>query len=406
MNMNQMQPKAILPDPDAGGREFSGLDVIVVLAKYKKIIIWLPIIAAITSAAISFVLPNIYRANTKLLPPQQSQSGASALLSQLGGAAGALAGSAGLKSSSDLYIGMLKSRTVADKLIAKFELQKVYDEETMEKTRAMLEGNTFISAGKDGLISIDVEDEDKKLAAQLANAYVRELVSLTKVLAVTEASQRRVFFEHQLEQSKDNLAKAEMVLKGALDTHGVISVDADSRAIVETVGRLRARISAKDIEISAMKAFVTTSNPEYKRVQEELISLRSELSKLENGRPAIAVDAVSGATGSNKPVGLENIKILRDVKYYQMLYELLAKQYEAARLDEAKDTAMIQVLDPAIEPERKFKPRRSVLILVSTILAFIAAVAWAFMAEARKKVLSDPNGKAQWEQFKMLARAK
>ncbi len=398
-----MQSTALPPTPEEGEREFSVLDVLIVLAKYKKVIIWLPVIAAIVSAAISFVLPNVYKAGAKLLPPQQSQSGASALLSQLGGAAGALAGSAGLKNPNDLYIGMLKSRTVADKLIAKFDLQKVYDVETMEKTRSILEANTTIAAGKDGLISIEVEDENKKLVAQLANAYVSELVSLTKVLAVTEASQRRVFFERQLEQSKDNLAKAEMALKSALDTHGVISVDADSRAIVETVGRLRAQISAKDIQISAMQAFVTTNNPEYKRAQEELISLRAELSKLENGRPALAGDAVANP---GKQVGLENIKILRDVKYYQMLYELLAKQYEAARLDEAKDSALIQVLDPAIDPERKFKPKRSVLILVSTILALIAAVAWAFMAETRKKILADTDGKAQWEQLKTLVRAK
>lgn len=401
--MNQMQSTALPPIPDAGEREFSVLDILIVLAKHKKLIIWLPVVAAIASAAISFALPNVYKASAKLLPPQQAQSGASALLSQLGGAAGALAGAAGLKNPNDLYIGLLKSRTVADKLIAKFDLQKAYDVETMDKARAILEGNSNLVAGKDGLISIEVESEDKKLVAQLANGYVNELVSLTKVLAVTEASQRRVFFERQLEQSKDNLAKAEMALKGALDTRGVISVDADSRAIVETVGRLRAQISAKDIQLSAMKAFVTTNNPEYKRAQEELISLRAELSKLENGRPALAGDVEANPA---KQVGLENIKILRDVKYYQMLYELLAKQYEVARLDEAKDTALIQVLDPAVEPERKFKPKRSILILLSTILAFIAAVAWAFMAEARKRILADSDGKAQWEQFKQLARSK
>lgn len=399
-----MQPTALPPSSDTDEREFSVLDILIVLAKYKKVIIWLPVIAAIGSAAISFVLPNVYKASAKLLPPQQSQSGgAAALLSQLGGAAGALAGSAGLKNPNDLYAGMLKSRTVADKLIAKFDLKKVYEVETMEKARAILEANTNIVAGKDGLISIDVEGEDQKLVAPMANGYVSELVSLTKVLAVTEASQRRVFFERQLEQSKDNLAKAEMALKGALDTHGVISVDADSRAIVETVGRLRAQISAKDIQLSAMKAFVTNINPEFKRVNEELSSLRAELSKLENGRPAIEGDAVAD---SGKQVGLENIKILRDVKYYQMLYELLAKQYEAARIDEAKDPSLIQVLDPAIDPERKFKPKRLALILFSTILAFMAAVAWAYMAEMRKKIFADQNGKEQWEQFKRLARSK
>lgn len=398
-----MESTALPPSPDASEREFNVLDMLIVLAKHKKLIISLPIIAAICAAAISFVLPDVYKASAKLLPPQQAQSSASALLSQLGGAAGAMAGAAGLKNPSDLYIGMLKSRTVADKLIAKFNLQKVYDVETMEKARLTLDGNTTVAAGKDGLISIDVEGEDKKLVPQLVNAYVSELITLTKVLAVTEASQRRVFFERQLEQAKDNLAKAEMALKSALDTRGVISVDADSRAIVETVGRLRAQISAKQIQLSAMEAFVTTSNPEYKRAQEELSSLREELSKLENGRPALGNEM---SAGPDKQVGLENIKILRDVKYYQMLYELLAKQYEGARLDEAKDSAMIQVLDPAIEPERRFKPRRSILILLSTVMGFIAAVAWAFMAEARAKILGSPDGRAQWAQVKSLVRSK
>lgn len=400
--MNHVESNA-LPSTDSGERQYVMLDLMIDLAKHKKLIVGLPIIAAICAAAISFVIPNVYKSSAKLLPPQQAQSGASALLSQLGGAAGVMAGASVLKNPSDLYVAMLKSRTVADKLIAKFDLRKVYDVETLEKARTALEDNTAVAAGKDGLISIEVEDKDKKLVPQLANAYVSELVTLTKVLAVTEASQRRVFFERQLEQAKDNLAKSEMALKGALDTRGVISVDADSRAIVETVGRLRAQISAKQIQLSAMEAFVTASNPDYKRTQEELSSLRSELSKLENGRPALANDAVPS---QDKQVGLENIKILRDVKYFQMLYELLAKQYEAARLDEAKDTALIQVLDPAIEPERKFKPKRAVLVLLTTIAAFFVAIGWAFLLELRQKVLRDPQGRDRWLRLESMVRSK
>lgn len=403
MSINQIQPPSLPDTGDTSERDFSLLYILVVLAKHKKLIFGLPVVAAILGAGISFALPSVYKANAKLLPPQQAQSGASALLSQLGGAAGALAGAAGLKNPNDLYVGMLKSRSVSDKLVEKFDLKRVYDVESREKARTILEANSNIVAGKDGLITIDVEDEDKTLVAKLANGYVTELVNLTKVLAVTEASQRRVFFERQLEQSKDNLAKAEMALKGALDTHGVISVDADSRAIVETVGRLRAQISAKEIQLSSMRAFVTINNPEFKRAQEELSSLRAELSRLENGRPAIDSDK---AEGSIKQVGLENIKILRDVKYYQMLYELLAKQYEMARLEEAKDTALVQVLDPAMEPERKFKPKRVMLILLSAILGLFAAIGLSFMLEKRKKLLADPEGKAQWDELKALVRSR
>ncbi|MDB5963117.1 MAG: hypothetical protein JWP59_4411 [Massilia sp.] len=383
----------------ASTSEMTVLDLLIVIAKHKKLVIGLPMVAGIVAAAVSFALPNVYRASTKLLPPQQAQSGAAALLSQLGGAASMVAGAAGIKNPNDMYIGMLKSRTVADRIVHKFDLQKVYDEETLEKTRRVLEENTTVLAGKDGLISIDVEDKDPKRVAQMANAYVAELTDLTKVLAVTEASQRRLFFERQLELAKDNLAKAEMTLKRTLDTRGVISVDSDSRAIVETVGRLRAQISAKEIQLSSMQAFVTTDNQEYRRAREELNSLRNELSKLENGRPELSTG--SGGDVKNQ-VGLENIKTLRDVKYFQMLYELLAKQYEVARLDEAKDNAVIQVLDPAVPAEQKSRPKRAIIILMSMLAGFFAALGWSFVVEIKARALAIPEGRARWARLKTL----
>lgn len=373
--------------------EIGVVDILIVLAKHKKRIIGTTFVAALLSIGVSLILPSIYQATTRLLPPQQSQSGAMALLSQLGGVAGTAAGAAGLKNPNDLYIGMLKSRTVADRLIAQFDLKKVYNTDSQDIARQKLEANTNISSGKDGLITIDVEDKDRKRVAPLANAYVNELFMLTKTLAVTEASQRRVFYERQLEAAKDNLAKAEMELKSTLDTRGVISVDAESRAVLETVGKLKAQVSAKEIQLSSMRAFVTEANPDYRRVEEELIGLRAELSRLENGRN-------DGSAGVAKQGGLENVKVLREVKYQQMLYELLAKQYEAARIDEAKDPSVIQVLDQAVEPERKSKPKRALIVLMLTLIAAVAVVAWAFFIEMRLKTLASPQGAAQWAELK------
>ncbi|WP_426078141.1 GumC family protein [Janthinobacterium sp. PSPC3-1] len=370
------------------------IDLLIVLAKHKKLIIGLPLIVAIAAAGLSFAMPDVYKASSKFLPPQQAQSGAAALLSQLGGAA---TGLAGIKNPNDLYIGMLRSRTIADKLIGQYDLKKIYNTKSMEQARRILESNTTIAVGKDGLITIDVEDQDRKRVALLTNSYVDELFQLTRVLAVTEASQRRMFFEKQLELSKNNLANAEMTLKGALDTHGVINVDSDSRAIVETVARLRAQISAKEIQLNSMQAFVTTNNQDYKRAQQELNSSRAELSKLENGRPSLAGES---ASDDKKQIGLANIKLLRDVKYYQMLYELLAKQYEVARLDEAKDTSMIQVLDIAIEPEKKFKPKRALMTLMAAALALFAAFACVFVAEICEKMKQDPKTIVRWKKFK------
>lgn len=347
-------------------------DFLRLLLKRKKFVIGVPLIAAIAAALISLALPDVYKAGTKLLPPQQAQSGAAALLSQLGGVAGAAAGVAGIKNPNELYVGMLRSRTVADKLIATYDLKAVYDTKSLEKARRILEENTAVFTGKDGLITIEVEDENRTRVARLANSYADELLKLTRVLALTEASQRRVFFERQLEQAKDNLAKAETALKGALDTGGVISVDTETRAVVETVARIRAQISAKESQLSSMRAFVTENNPEYKKVEEELKGLRLEQSRLENGRGG---EAKSGRSG-----GLESIKILRDIKYFQMLYELLAKQYEVARLDEAKESSIIQVLDPAVEPEKKFKPKRALIVLITFALGLLGTLGWIYMS--------------------------
>ena len=186
-----------------------------------------------------------------------------------------------------------------------------------------------------------------------------------------------------------------MALKGALDTHGVISVDNESRAIVETVGRLRAQISAKEIQLSSMNAVFTENNPEYKRTQQELVSLRSELSNLKIGRAGTRKGQVE-----DKQEGLENIKVLRDVKYYQMLYELLAKQYEAARLDEAKDPSVIQVLDPAVQPEKKFRPKRAIITFVSTFVALIFSILWIFGVEAKAYAGRSTKLRAQMAELK------
>lgn len=398
--MSQNYPTSTPPVNTSSQSERGLLDILIALAKRKKQLFGLPIAVAVLTAAVSLALPNVYSASAKLLPPQQPQSGAAALLSQLGGVAGAVAGSAGLKNPNDLYVGILKSRTVADRIIQRFQLKTVYDTDSMERARSTLEQNTTIAAGKDGLITIGVDDKSQALAAKLANAYIDELLNLTKTLAITEASKRRVFFERQFEMTKNNLASAEAGLRTSLDANGVISVDSDSRAMLETVGRLRAQISAKEIQLNSMSAFLTTNNQVYKRAQEELESLRGELSKLENGRG----DHSSVGTNKETKSGLSNIKLLRDVKYYQMLYELLAKQYEAARLDEAKDPSIVQVLDPAVVPEKKSKPKRALIVIFAYLAASLATICWIVFKEGFfDNVLSEDSEK--WRALKANLKA-
>jgi uncharacterized protein involved in exopolysaccharide biosynthesis len=371
--------------------EISLLDLLIVLAKHKRIVLGLPLVAGIAAAIISLFMPNIYTGTTRILPPQQSGSAASALLSQLGGALGGLGGLAGgalgVRNPNDLYVGMLKSRTVADNLIERFHLDKIYQQELQSMTRLTLQSNTSITSGRDGIIVVEVEDKDRKRAADLANAYVEELLKLTRILAVTEASQRRLFFERQLLQVKDNLTAAEIAARQGLQKGGLAQVDAQGRSMIEVTARLRAQISAKEVQIGSMRTFAAEGNPELQRTQQELEALRRELARIEGSSPIAAVGK-GEASGST---GLDNLGRLRDVKYYEFLYELLAKQYELAKIDEAKDATIIQVMDKAIEPDRKSKPKRAQIVLVCILSTLLLSFLWVYIREVAARKSTDPE---------------
>jgi uncharacterized protein involved in exopolysaccharide biosynthesis len=381
--------------PPAGDDdEASLLDFLIVLAKHKKFIAGVTLGAAIVSAAVSLLLPNIYTGTAKVLPPQQSQSTAAMLLGQLGGLAGLAGGSVGIKNPNDLYVGMLKSRTVADNIIGRFDLQRLYDQETMVETRKEFASNSSITTGKDGLINIEFDDEDPKRAAAVANAYVEELDKLTQSLAVTEAAQRRLFFERQLKQAKDDLSNAEVALKVTQEQTGLIKLDDQGRAIIEAVAALRGQISAKEVELRAMRTFTTENNPDYVRVRQQLAGLRAELTKLERAQIGGGGDILL-PTGQVPAAGLEYVRKFRDVKYQEAIFELLAKQFEAAKIDEAKEAAIIQVVDQAIEPDRKSKPKRALIAFLSAFVGFFLAVFLALLLEARERARLNPKQAAQ-----------
>jgi len=389
------------PDSD----EIGLLDLLIVLAKHKRMVLGITFVAAIAAAGLSLLLPNVYTGTSRILPPQQSASAASALLNQLGGAFGGISaagGALGIRNPNDLYVGMLKSRTVADNLIARFDLNKIYQQKLQSDTRSALQSNTSIAAGRDGIITIDVDDRDPQRAAELANAYVDELMKLTRVLAVTEASQRRLFFERQLLQVKDNLTAAEMAARQGLQKGGLAQVDAQGRSMIEVTARLRAQISVKEVQIGSMRTFAAEGNPELQRTQQELEALRRELARIEGSSPIAAVAKGEGSGSS----GLDNLGRLRDVKYYEFLYELLAKQYELAKIDEAKDATVVQVMDKAIEPDRKSKPKRTQIVLLSTFAALFASIVWVLIREAAAKAKAIPEQASRLQTLREYLRRK
>jgi tyrosine-protein kinase Etk/Wzc len=379
--------------------EISLLDILIVLAKHKKLILGVPFLAAVIVAGVTLLMPNWYTATAKLLPPQQSQSNAVAILGQLGAISGGAGQALGLKNPSDIFVAMLKSRTVADAIIEQFKLKELYDKKFLQDTRMALSKNVDITAGRDGVITLEVDDKSPQRAADMANAYVEELEKLTRRLAVGEAGQRRLFFEQQLKQAKDDLTKAESELTKFQVDKKVLNPQGQASLTISAAAGLQAQIAAKEVQIVALRSFATQENPDLLRAQEELGGLRAQLAKVGHGGSGDIGDVLL-SMGKAPQEGIEYLRKFRDVKYYETLFELLAKQYEIARIDEAKDATLIQVLDRAILPERKSKPKRSLIVLISTLAAGLLAIFLAFILEAIDKSKADPQQAAQMTRVK------
>jgi uncharacterized protein involved in exopolysaccharide biosynthesis len=378
---------------------------LIVLAKRKSFIFKFVGIALILSTISAFLLPKTYTANAKILPPQQNQSmGAMAALSQLGPLA-ALAGQGmGLRNPGDLYVALLRSDSVANGLIDRFSLMNVYGEKLRSDARHRLEDRTEIDTEKGGTVSISVQDRDPQQAANLANAYVDELEKLTKTLNMTEAGKRRLFFEREVRMANDDLANAEVAFKQTEEKTGLILLDSQSKAMIGSLTSLRAAIAAKEVQVQAMRSFATSENPDMVMAEQELATMRAQLERVERGQ---GKRSIADIPLENVPTaGLEYVRKYRDVQYHEALFALLAKQYEAAKVDEARDTLFVQQLDKATPPERKSGPPRALIILSLTLLSLIVASMVAFSMESMEQGKQDPQFAGQLELLKFYLRGR
>jgi uncharacterized protein involved in exopolysaccharide biosynthesis len=285
---------------------------------------------------------------------------------------------------------MLRSRTIADHVIKRFNLQALYDEPTLVDTRRRLNDLLNVSAGKDGIISIEFDDEDPNRSAEIANAFVDQLDRLTQEVAVTTAGRQRVFLEKQLRQAKDQLSQAEIALRTTQEETGLISVTEQGKAMIESVANLRAMIAAKQVQLVSLGSSTTEKNPDYIRARTELAGLQRELKKLEQNAPSESSTIIPSA-GAIPQAGLEYVRRFRDVQFAQALYEILLKQYEIAKSQEAAESGVIQVLDRAIAPDKKSKPLRSLIVLATTIIAGLIGTGCAFVIEARHRLAANPD---------------
>ena len=320
-----------------------------------------------------FLLPPSYVAQASILPPQQPSSGLAALAGgAMGGIGGVVGSQLGLKNPADLYIGILKSRTVADDIINQFALQRIYRTKHSSDARTILSAHSTFATSKDSLITISFRDSNPQRAAAITNAYITALHKQNSKLALTDASTRRLFYEQQVAQEKDALSRAELALRDMQHSTGLITPAGQTEAMVKSAAQIRAEIASREVELQAARSYATDQNPHLQTLKQEISALRGELHQLESGTNAskyeLSADQVPG-------LGLEYIRRMRDVKYHEALFELLAKQYEAARIDEGKQAPVIQVLDLAAVPDKDSRPR-----ILMTAVSIVAALLFSCMA--------------------------
>lgn len=365
------------------------LDLVLMFAERKSLIARITGVALATGLAIALLMKPVYTSTAVIMPPQAAQSSLSSMLGQLGGLSNLAGAGSLLKNPADLYIGIMHGRTISDQVIQHFNLQQRWRAKTMTAARRQLEHVAQFESSKDGMIMISVKDHDPKFASDVANFYVDSLYKANSTLAITEAAQRRLFFEKQLTDARASLSEAEDDLKRTQQKTGVITVAGQTELVFRNIAQTRAAISSREVELQGLRTYASESNPEVTRVQHELQALQAQLATQESSQKNTVSGNPELAAGAVPEGGLEYARKYREVKYRETLFELLSRQYEAARIDEAKSAPVIQVVDRAVPPDQKSGPSRLLITLGAGVAGFLAACGWvafqAALAQARRE---------------------
>lgn len=355
--------------------EISLLDILQVVADNIKLLIIGPLLVGVLALGGSFLMSPTYTAVTQFLPPQQQQSAAASMLASLGSLGGLAGAASGLKNPADQYVAFLKSQTLQSALVDEFKLMDYYESTLKADALASLNANTRVNAGKDGLIKIEFDDKNPEFSAKVANAYVEQLRLLLGRLAVTEAQNRRIFFEKQLQEAKRNMIAAEQALQsGGVDAR---SLKMKPEAAIEGLAKLQAQVAAQEVKVASMRGYLTEQAPEFKQAIIELSALRAQLSRIEG----------------NKNTSVQNddgyVARFREFKYHETLFDLFAKQYELAKIDEAREGAVIQVLDVAVTPEKKSKPKKALIAVMATLATVFVLLIFVFVRQSLRNASQD-----------------
>jgi len=382
----------------SSGDEINPLELLLVLAKHWKMLIVVPFFVAVTTAICTLFMPNIYTAKTMILPGDDNSGGMmGAMMAQMGSLAGLAGGLGGGNSKADLYVTMLKSETLKDPIINRYKLMELYEAKFRANAYAKLSDNSAISVSKkDGVITISVDNKDPKLAAAIANTYVDELGIMAAKLSMTGAGKNRVFLEERLAKANVELAAAEDTLKSFQNRNKAVSVTDQARATLEGVAQLRAQLVAQEVQLATLKQQFAAESQEVKSTKATIANLRLHIARLEGS----GVEGSMPGVGSMPQLGQEYLRLMREFKIQETLVELLTKQYEMTKLNEAKDMAPFQVLQQARVPELKSSPKRGMLTLTSAVVSGIFMVVVTFLREFITR-MNDEDRK-RWQELQRL----
>jgi tyrosine-protein kinase Etk/Wzc len=363
----------------AGEVEEDSIDLVALmqtLVRGKRTIFAASLVALAIAASTAFLLPLRYTSTVSFIPPNlnNNNSIATALAGQLSalGATG-LIGSG--KTSGDLYAGVLASRSVVDELIERFDLKHVYRVKKQSQAEKQLASDTAVAVDvKSSIVTVSVTEKSPALARDLGNAYMDALRRTDGRLALGESSQRRLFFGQQLVKEKDDLEDAEVELKKTEEQSGLIAPAGQTESEIKTIAETRGALSAREVQLAALRESGTEQSAAVVRMQSEIADLQGQLARLQNGSGKGSIAAIP--TSRVPQLQLEYVRKEREVKYHEALFDMLSKQYEAARLDEAHDAPVLQVLDSASYPDTKSSPKRAYIMLGGLVLGFFAGCAW------------------------------
>jgi tyrosine-protein kinase Etk/Wzc len=391
-----------------GDSESSLLRTLVVLAEHRRLIAGGILASALLTALVVLIMPVTYTASTVILTSQIGASSASALLGEVGslGALASLGGDSLFKSQADTFVGVLNSRTVADDLIQSFHLQSVYHKRTLVDTRKALAKHTHIESTKGSFIRISVDDHDVHRAAALANGYVDELYRVNQHLALTTGSQRRLFLEQQVNAERAELTKAEDAFEEIQQKTGVIQLAGQEEMTLRSIAQLRAAISAKEVQLEQLRMTATEQNIDLQRLESGLSTLREQLRKAESASGATSDDSYFVSAGRIPQAGLEYLRRMRDLRYHEALFETLSKQYELARIDEAKAPPIIQVVDKAIVLDKRSWPPRTLLVLLALLTSGILLAAAVLLRDKWARISGHPENARHIHALRSMLRVK